>query len=186
MYVFLSLSLRVLTGVEKWLSSTPSCLSLLQLSQRWIVTDEAARPSSSPSPQFLCSQCWLWRKSSPGIKTNEERKEKQTLWAEWRSCLVAFAQSGVTQSLERLHIYQAFYSSERPGGRVRSEVSRYKDVEKPSEICSSVFIHVIFQEGPVETEANSFNTATETFTPAGDYDPSPFHPQLLWMIRIVH
>ena len=50
----------------------------------------------------------------------------------------------------------------------------------------SVFIPVIFQDGRVVDEGNSLYTATEPFTPPGDYDEAPLCLQLLWMIRIIH
>ena len=44
----------------------------------------------------------------------------------------------------------------------------------------------LFQEGKVEEESNSLYTATEPFTPPGDYDQTPLCLQLLWTIRIIH
>lgn len=85
------------------------------------------RGSHPANPLSFSGGCW--RKPSPGLKTNKERKEKQTLWAKWKSCLVTFAHSGVTWSFENDHICWGFYGRRFFKGHWGSKGSRYKGLE---------------------------------------------------------
>lgn len=75
-------------------------------------------------------------------------------------------------------------------GLTGSKGNRYKELENffriQSAEGSSVFMLVIFQGGQVVEERNSLYTATESFTPPGDYNQAPTCLKLLRKIRIIH
>lgn len=112
-----------------------------------------------------CTQCWPWRKPSPGLKTRENGRK--TLWAKWRSDVNSFTEFSIAHRI--LEVTWALKATDTMIWKAFNTV--WLDS-----------LYTCHQKRQVE----ELSTATEPFTPPRDCDQAPLCLQLQWMIRIIH